>query len=78
MPRGFELLFELLAEMNGLETREEGINLAFADPAKPCLYPNLSERAEWKYQNRAPEICDVQGYFYYNEEEDDEDYGDCY
>ena len=70
--------YELLAEMNGLEGREEGIDLAFADPARPYLCPNLTTYREWKYQNRSPDNCEFQGYFYYDEEEDDEDYGDCW
>jgi hypothetical protein len=57
--------YALLAEMNGLEGREAGIDLAYADPAKPCLYPNLSKREDWKYQNRSPENCGAQGFFYY-------------
>ena len=58
--------------------REAGIDLAFADPARPCLRPNLTRHREWKYQNRSPDNCEFQGYFYYDEEEDDEDYGDCW
>jgi len=70
--------YVLLAEMNGLTTRDEGIALAFAEPAKPCLYPNLTSCKKWKYVNRSPDNCDEQGYFYYEEDEDDEDYGDCW
>jgi len=68
--------YELLAEMNGLDGRQAGIDLAYAEPAKPCLYPNLSKSEDWKYQNRSPENCDTQGYFYYEDDDDDEYYGD--
>ena len=70
--------YELLAEMNGLEGRSAGIDLAYAEPARPCLFPNLTRHRKWKYKNQSPDICESQGYFYYNEEEDDEDYGDCW
>jgi len=70
--------YELLAEMNGLEGREEGIDLAFADPAKPCLFPNLTRHRKWAYKNCSPDSCEAQGYFYYEDDDDDEDYGDCW
>ena len=54
--------YELLAEMNGLTTRVEGIELAFSK--KPCLYPNLTESVQWNWVNEEPEHCDDQGYFY--------------
>jgi hypothetical protein len=54
--------YELLAEMNGLQTREEGINLAYS--GKPYKAPNLTETAAWDYINEAPERCENQGYFY--------------
>ena len=66
--------YELLAEMNGLEDREEGIELAFADPPKPCLFPNLTRRNDWKYKNQQPENCEDQGYFYWDDEGEDKDY----
>jgi hypothetical protein len=65
--------YELLAEMNGLKTREEGIELAFAKPARPCLHPNLTSCEKWEYVNRAPDNCPAQGYFYDNPEDDDYD-----
>ena len=67
--------YELLAEMNGLKTREEGIELAYSDPAKPCLFPNLTRCRDWKYKNQPPENCEFQGYFYWDGEDEDED---CY
>jgi hypothetical protein len=54
--------YELLAEINGLQTREEGINLAYS--GKPYKAPNLTESAAWNYINEAAERCENQGYFY--------------
>jgi hypothetical protein len=65
--------YELLAEMNGLSTRYEGIKLAFSD--EPCLYPNLTERVNWNWINEEPEHCDAQGFFY---EDDNDEYTDKY
>lgn len=62
--------YELLAEMNGLSTREQGIDLAYSD--KPYLSPNLVESITWEWINEAPKTCDEQGFFY--EEDDDEDW----
>jgi len=56
--------FELLAEMNGLETRDDGIKLFFSNPPKAFLSPNLTELPAWKYENRSPVDCSEQGYFY--------------
>ena len=54
--------FELLAEMNGKTTRDEGIDLAYGD--EPFLSPNLTESSNWTWKNRSPEDCKYQGYFY--------------
>lgn len=54
--------YELLAEMNGLNTRIEGINLCFSD--KPFVSPNLYEYPDNKWTNRHPIECDSQGIFY--------------
>ena len=54
--------YELLAEMNGLKTRTEGIELAFSD--KPFISPNLTESENWKWINKEPENCEAQGFFY--------------
>ena len=68
--------YELLAEMNDLTTREEGITLAYS--GKAYLSPNLVESANWKWQDAKPESCPSQGYFYsdfstdYEDEEDDD------
>jgi hypothetical protein len=56
--------YELLAEMNGLQTREDGINLAYS--GKPYKAPNLTETAAWNYTNEAPERCDEQGFFFHS------------
>jgi hypothetical protein len=62
--------YELLAEMNGKSTREEGITIAFS--GKPYLSPNLVEKHEdWKYQINPPEHCEFHGFFYGGDDEDD-------
>lgn len=53
--------YELLAEMNGKEGREAGINLAFGD--KPYLSPNLHSSPSKEWENRSPAMCEYQGYF---------------
>lgn len=54
--------YQLLAEMNGKQTREEGIKMAFS--GEKYLSPNLSESSEWQWIDAAPETCEDQGYFY--------------
>jgi hypothetical protein len=54
--------YELLAEMNGKQTREEGIKIAFS--GEKYVSPNLSEALDWKWIDSAPETCEDQGYFY--------------
>ena len=55
--------FELLAEMNGLSTREDGITIVFS--GRPYLSPNLYEgEIDWVWVDEAPESCEHQGYFY--------------
>lgn len=57
--------YELLAEMNGLEPcRHAGIGLVFSKPPVPFLSPNLSRDKDWEWENRMPQDCDYQGYFY--------------
>lgn len=65
--------YELLAVMNGLETREEGIDLAYADNQDDVLYPNLVESDDWEWVNENPETCEFQGYFYGDGEENFDD-----
>lgn len=55
--------YELLAEMNGLTTRSEGIDLAYS--GKPYLTPNLYEVVDGfvpKWKNEIPRDCPNQGY----------------
>lgn len=54
--------YELLAEMNGLKTRSEGINLAFS--GRDYICPNLVEDSDWEWQNVRTEDCPNQGFFY--------------
>jgi hypothetical protein len=60
--------YELLAEMNGAKTRDEGIRLAFGRPRPKS--PNLTETLNWEWEKDAPESCDYQGYFYDDEDDD--------
>jgi hypothetical protein len=57
--------YELLADMNGLNTRDEGVRLAFS--GMKHLSPNLSESPDWEWTDDAPEECEYQGYFYPDE-----------
>ena len=54
--------YELLAEMNGLKTRSEGIDYFFE--SDKCLCPNLTEDPNWVWRDESPERCEDQGYFY--------------
>lgn len=54
--------YELLAEMNGKKTREEGIRIAYG--SKPYKSPNLTETSNWQWINEKPQDCPHQGYFY--------------
>ena len=65
--------YELLAKMNGKETREEGISIAFSIPAQPYMTPNLTESPKWTWRNEEPESCRDQGFFYPDDDYDDED-----
>lgn len=61
--------YELLAEMNGLESdRMKGIELASQynwDSHKDIKYPNLVQNiGKWKYTPDPPKDCKYQGYFY--------------
>ena len=67
--------YELLAEMNGKTTREEGIDLAYGK--EPFISPNLIEKKSidwWEWSNRHPEECEFQGYFYGEDEEFEDEY----
>lgn len=54
--------YELLAEMNGKTTRDEGIVIWFGD--KPFVSPNLTEDKDWEWKDKTPKECRYQGFFY--------------
>lgn len=54
--------YQLLAEMNGLKTRLDGIDLSFGD--EPFISPNLYQYPNQKWRNRQPIECELQGIFY--------------
>ena len=56
--------YALLAQMNGLETRDDGIDLFFANPPRAHLSPNLTTCRQWQYVNAPPDNCEYQGCFY--------------
>ncbi|HAV28681.1 MAG TPA: hypothetical protein DCW93_02055 [Saprospirales bacterium] len=64
--------YELLAKMNGLKDRDDGISLALNEEGIKFLAPNLNEY-ECEWTDSVPENCEDQGYFYCDEEEDEED-----
>jgi len=61
------------------EARGFGIDLAFKDngsgvATEGVYYPNLIENANgWVYEMGGPDSCDYQGYFYDDEDIEDED-----
>ena len=85
--------YELLTEMNGITNedtdrlRNAGISLAFSKGnnsgvgTEGVYYPNLIEKADgWVYEMAGPDSCEYQGFFYDDEDEnndywdDEEDY----
>jgi len=62
--------YELFAEMNGLEGRDQGISLAFSEDSLAELgverptFPNLVESKGWKWRDEEPKTCPDQGFFY--------------
>ena len=77
--------YELLAKMNGLKTRDEGIDLecdlfeymsASPEGAKEILFPNIAESDRWQWVNEAPERCPNQVFFSLHPREEDEDFED--
>lgn len=54
--------YELLAEMNGKEGRDEGINLESSNI--PHIAPNLTEKKDGVWVDEKPKPCPYQGYFY--------------
>jgi hypothetical protein len=76
--------YELLAELNKIDiTRENGIDLVFknnpnGDNTPGVIYPKfvqeLDDDVVAQYNNlENPESCEAQGYFYGDDEEEDED-----
>ena len=69
--------YELLAEMNGEGSdRNKGIHLQYDSGRTDIIYPALfeSSEAQWEdYRGVTPEDCEAQGYFYYDDEENEED-----
>lgn len=53
---------ELLAEMNGLKTRDEGIDLLFS--GRFYISPNLFSKSGKKWKEETPSDCKYQGFFY--------------
>lgn len=72
--------YELLSEMNGgTGDRGEGISMAFDGDGtgrNPSVkHPNLVEVVSgWEYTAEAPLSCPDQGYFYSDEEDEDDDW----
>jgi len=82
----YELLAEMngvVCDLEGEEytdfMREKGIELAFknnpsGDNTPGVLYPNLVEDADyWEWLNEGPESCEFQGYFYIDDDLDEEE-----
>ena len=57
--------YELLAEMNGKTTRDEGIEIFFNQDESDATFPNLVQNDRyWNWKNQKPKPCPNQGYFY--------------
>jgi hypothetical protein len=71
--------YELLAEMNGQPSeRLYGIDLAFKNSPNgdnpEVKFPNLVEMADgWVYDKIGPESCSGQGFFYGDEDEEEDE-----
>jgi hypothetical protein len=85
----YELLAEMNGVTSDLEgeaytdyMRGEGISIAFKDNGSgdhtfAVKYPNLVEEAKgWRYDYYGPDSCEAQGYFYDDESDEDDDWGD--
>jgi hypothetical protein len=86
----FELLAEMngvverdKVQLQGQEyteyMRNEGIDLVFkdnpsGDNTSGVLYPNLVESETWTWKNEELSSCPYQGYFYSDEDEDEDDW----
>ena len=65
------------------EARGFGISLAFSKnngsgvATEGVYYPNLIEKADgWVYEMGGPDSCEFQGYFYYDEDENEDGWDD--
>ena len=56
-------IHELIAEMNGLKTRDEGIKIYFDEDKEDIILPILSEDPDF-VTDECLENCPEQGYFY--------------
>ena len=56
-------IYELIAEMNGFEGRDKGVELFFK-PIRNMKYPNLSRSKNFRYTNWILKNCPDQGHFY--------------
>ena len=56
--------YELVAEMNGKKTSEEGFDIHFYENESIAIYPNLVEDKNRKWTNEKPMDCEFQGFFY--------------
>ena len=71
--------YELLAEMNGLDSdRQFGIDLAFKDSPcgenPECKFPNLAEDPNWVWRSGPVDSCPAQGFFYCDDEDEEDEY----
>lgn len=67
-------IFEVIAKLNGKKTRDEGIDIAYKDPAEGDFLkasqlgyamPKLARSKDVNYDNLPyPKNCEYQGYFY--------------
>lgn len=70
--------FVLMAEMNGIvdgtddEKRDKGIDLYYDEKAEGVKYPNLNKHSTTEWKNEQPQDCPNQGYFYYDDSNEDE------
>ena len=77
------LSYEVDGEAYTDEARGFGISLAFSKDnhsgigTEGVYYPNLVEQADgWVYEMAGPDNCEFQGYFYDDESDEDDDWGD--
>ena len=71
--------YELLAEMNGLDSdRQLGIDLAYKESIygenPNCKFPNLAEDPNWVWRSGPVESCSAQGFFYCDDEDEEDEY----